>query len=138
MPSPIYQELEIVSSFGHATKAEACIIEAAMRYNFSEDDIFALKLSMEEALTNAIKHGNKNNKNKKINVRYFVNSDRADIYIADEGDGFSPLDVPDPTKAENLILPCGRGIMLMRTYMNLVEYNDIGNVVHMIKLCQKP
>ena len=137
MPTPTYQELEFASSFDQATKAETCLVEAAIQNNFSEDDIFALKLSLEEALTNAIKHGNKKNENKKINVRYSVNAERADIYIADEGAGFKPLDIPDPTKAENIILPSGRGIMLMRTYMNLVEYNDIGNVVHMIKLCQK-
>ena len=49
--------------------------------------------------------------------------------IADEGKGFDPCDVPDPTAPENLERPCGRGIMLMRHYMTTVAYNEHGNVV---------
>ncbi len=67
-------------------------------------------------------------------MRYFVTPKTFDIYISDEGDGFDPQAVPDPTAQENLEIPNGRGIMLMRAYMDMVEYDKIGNVLHITKL----
>ncbi len=134
MPAQIYQEIEIHSIYAQAKKTEDGIIAAAQTHGYSEEDIFALRLSLEEALSNAIRHGNKQDPKKTITIRYYVNEDRIDIYIADEGTGFDPIKVPDPTMAENLESPHGRGILLMRAYMNLVEYNDTGNVIHIIKL----
>ena len=134
MPAQTYHEIEIPSIYAQAKKAEDGIIAAARDHSYSEEDIFALQLSLEEALSNAIRHGNKQDPGKTITIRYYVNRDRIDIYIADEGTGFDPIKVPDPTKAENLESPHGRGILLMRAYMNLVEYNDTGNVIHIVKL----
>src|SRR5216684_3170056 len=73
---------------------------------FNEKDIFSIKLALEEALVNAIKHGNNFDRNKKVRIAYSVNSERFDICITDEGNGFDPSDVPDPTAVENLERPC--------------------------------
>jgi serine/threonine-protein kinase RsbW len=110
-------------------------IEEALKANqFTEKEIFGIRLALEEALVNAIKHGNNLDKSKKVHIAYGVRPERFDIRITDEGPGFDPEDVPDPTAFENLERPCGRGLMLMRHYMNVVTFGPRGKPVHMSKL----
>jgi serine/threonine-protein kinase RsbW len=101
---------------------------------YSEHEIFAIRLALEEALVNAIKHGNGLDRKKKVQINYRVLPDRFEIHITDEGPGFDPTSVPDCTTAENLERPCGRGLMLMRYYMNNVTFSATGNSVSMLKL----
>lgn len=103
------------------------------RCGFSQEEVFAVKLALEEALTNAVRHGNAGDSSKKITVRYAVNEEKAVILIRDEGNGFAPEEVPDPTAPERIPLPSGRGIMLMRTYMDEVSYRDNGREVRVVK-----
>ncbi|MBN1845117.1 MAG: ATP-binding protein [Sedimentisphaerales bacterium] len=131
-----FQTVQINSDFHLAKEVEDQIISAAQTSGYDEDVIFALRLSVEEALSNAIRHGNAYDVKKKVHVRYSVSPDRIDVYVSDEGRGFDPGGVPDPTAPENLENPSGRGIMLMRAYMNQVEFNDAGNEVHLVKLNQ--
>jgi serine/threonine-protein kinase RsbW len=110
-------------------------IEAALKaHNYTEHDIFSIRLAVEEALVNAIKHGNRMDKSKKVQISYRIHTEHFEVVIADEGTGFNPTDVPDPTAEENLERPCGRGLMLMRHYMNEVSFGGGGNSVHMRKL----
>jgi len=110
-------------------------IERQLRTTPCQDhDIFSIKLALEEALVNAIKHGNQYDRNKKVQIAYSVLPDRFVITITDEGEGFDPADVPDPTAVENLERPCGRGLMLMKHYMSEITYNERGNSVQMSKL----
>ncbi len=110
-------------------------IEVALKANhFTEKEIFGIRLALEEALVNAIKHGNNLDKSKKVHIAYGVTPERFDIRITDEGPGFDPQEVPDPTAVENLERPCGRGLMLMRHYMNEVSFGPRGNAVLMSKL----
>jgi serine/threonine-protein kinase RsbW len=99
-----------------------------------DHDLFSIKLALEEALVNAIKHGNQYDSRKKVQISYSILPDRFIIRITDEGDGFNPADVPDPTAVENLERPCGRGLMLMRHYMTEVNYSERGNCVIMAKI----
>ncbi len=105
---------------------------AAMRV--SEQEVFSVRLAMEEALVNAIKHGNQMDRSKFVRISYRFLLDRVEIQITDEGAGFDPEDVPDPTAFENLERPCGRGLMLMRHYMTEVVYTSRGNSVSMTKV----
>jgi serine/threonine-protein kinase RsbW len=100
----------------------------------STHDIFSIRLALEEALINAIKHGNQLDRNKKVCISYRILDDRFEVQIRDEGTGFDPAEVPDPTAIENLERPCGRGLMLMRHYMNNVDYNSQGNTVTMSRI----
>jgi serine/threonine-protein kinase RsbW len=139
-------EMDAMSHVGHYS-TDVCIpsdpaearqiqdeIECQLKSkDFSEKEIFSIKLALEEALVNAIKHGNHFDRNKKVRVAYNVHSDRFDILISDEGDGFDPEDVPDPTAVENLERPCGRGLMLMRYYMHEVTFLSNGKTVSMTK-----
>jgi serine/threonine-protein kinase RsbW len=109
-------------------------IEAALKaQQFSEHDIFSIRLAVEEALVNAIKHGNRCDRSKKVQISYRVQADHFEVSIADEGQGFDPSDVPDPTAEENLERPCGRGLMLMRHYMSEVSFDRLGTSVRMRK-----
>jgi serine/threonine-protein kinase RsbW len=106
-------------------------IEQLLQTQASSHDIFSIRLALEEALINAIKHGNQLNRDKKVRIAYRILEDRFEVNISDEGPGFDPCDVPDPTAIENLERPCGRGLMLMRHYMHEVAYNSHGNTVSM-------
>jgi serine/threonine-protein kinase RsbW len=103
----------------------------------SEHDIFSIKLALEEALVNAIKHGNQMDRTKKVYISYQIFADRFDVQITDDGSGFDPNEVPDPTAFENLERPCGRGLMLMRHYMTEVVFNQRGNGVLMSKVFRR-
>jgi serine/threonine-protein kinase RsbW len=109
------------------------ILEEVKRSNFSQNDVFSIHLAIEEAMINAVKHGNKDDQSGKISVEYSISQDKFDISITDEGCGFKPEKVPDPRCDENLYKATGRGLLLMRAYMDSVEYNESGNCVHMIK-----
>ena len=95
--------------------------------------LFAVRLALEEALANAIKHGNRYDRAKTITVSAEVGAEETAITVADEGPGFDPRHLPDPRADENLEKPGGRGIMLMRAYMDEVAFNERGNEVRMIK-----
>jgi serine/threonine-protein kinase RsbW len=110
-------------------------IEALLKsHQFAERDIFCIKLALEEALVNAIKHGNQMDRTKKVTISYQVAADCFAVRIADEGLGFNPSDVPDPVAVENLERPCGRGLLLMRHYMTEVTFQPPGNCVCMTKV----
>lgn len=100
---------------------------------FGEAEVFAIKLALEEGFINAIKHGNKFDSEKIVRVAHKIDEKQAVFTIADDGGGFVPSTVPDPTTDENLERPCGRGLMLMRAYMDEVSYNDVGNKVRLVK-----
>jgi len=101
--------------------------------DWCQRDAFGIRLAVEEALVNAIRHGNGLDAGKQVSVECQLTIDRFWIRIADEGDGFDPSELPDPTAPENLEVPSGRGVMLMRNFMTRVEYNEQGNCVEMGK-----
>jgi serine/threonine-protein kinase RsbW len=134
MPPDHQAEVSIPSDLAEARRVQELIEGALQASAYSEHDIFSIKLALEEALVNAIKHGNQMDPDKRVVVAYSVTPARFDIRITDEGDGFRPEDVPDPTAIENLERPCGRGLLLMRGFMTEVEYHGKGNVVSMAKV----
>jgi serine/threonine-protein kinase RsbW len=123
-----------ISSDLHAARAiQNALLKRIASCGYSPSAIFAIKLAIEEGLTNAIKHGNRFDPAKVVQVRYEIDNSRAVITITDQGSGFNPAAVPDPTTDENLEKPSGRGIMLMRAYMDKVVFNRQGNQVRLIK-----
>jgi len=128
-----WHEIVIPSTPQARRQAEAEILARVGEQGFSEGARFSIKLAMEEAVVNAIKHGNRFDKTKKVIIRYWCDRDRFSVSIRDEGEGFDLARVPDPTAPENLALPYGRGIMLMSAYMDRVEFSSRGNEVTMIK-----
>ena len=96
---------------------------------FSRQEKFAVRLSLEEALVNAIKHGHKGDPSKEVQLRHKLAPEYLLVEIEDQGPGFNPDDVPDPFVPENQERASGRGLLLMRNYMTWVEFNDAGNCV---------
>jgi serine/threonine-protein kinase RsbW len=86
---------------------------------------------MEEALNNAIRHGNKEDPSRTITMDCEIDHAQAMLDIRDQGEGFDPASVPDPTAEENLDIPAGRGLMLMRSFMADVSIHPPGNRVTM-------
>lgn len=109
------------------------ILKYAAAQGFGEGALFGIHLAMDEALVNAVKHGNKCNPDKKVFVEFLLTPEKLDVSITDQGEGFVPEDLPDPRCNGNLYKVSGRGVLLIRAYMDVVEYNARGNCVHMIK-----
>ena len=103
------------------------------KQNYDEHSSFSIRLAMEEGLSNAIKHGSRMDPSKHVSLDYEVTPRRVEIVITDEGEGFDPQAVPDPTRDENLEKPSGRGIMLMRAFMDTVDFSERGNSVRLVK-----
>lgn len=129
--SVIERSIPSDSSKGKAVIDE--LLAELHKLNWGENDLFGIHLAVEEALVNAIKHGNRNDRSKQVHVLFQLSEKNIHVKIADEGAGFDPAAVPDPTDEENLEVPSGRGLMLMRTFMTQVEFNETGNQVVMEK-----
>lgn len=134
MSSDEYFEVKIPSDTSEGQVVQARIVEGLEVREYPDRDVFAVRLALEEALVNAIKHGNRMSPEKSVEIKCWISDERVRIEIQDEGEGFDRQDVPDPTLVENLERPCGRGIMLMGAFMNLIEYNDQGNKVTLEKI----
>jgi serine/threonine-protein kinase RsbW len=104
-----------------------------LELGYDAEEWFAVRLAVEEAIVNAMKHGNRMDPARRVRAAYRISPEKAELRIADEGAGFDPCQVPDPTADENLQKPCGRGIMLMRSYMDEVAFNECGTEVYMVK-----
>jgi serine/threonine-protein kinase RsbW len=113
------------------------LLEALREHGYCDDDVFAAHLALQEAFYNAIKHGNKLDSDKKVRIDCVVTADRIEISMTDAGSGFDPGGVPDPRVGENLYKPQGRGLLLMRSYMDVVEFNAVGNTVRMVRYRHK-
>src|SRR5262249_29300957 len=128
------EELVIPSDPAEAQRVHEEIERALRQNQFEEREIFSIRLALEEALVNAIKHGNQLDRSKQVHIAYHVNPERFDIRISDEVKGFDPEDVPDPMDVENLERPSGRGLLLMRHYMTEVAFHPPGNALSMSKV----
>ena len=128
-----WTEVVVPNDLRSAKRPEDAIMRALARCRYDPDTTFAIKLAFEEAITNAVKHGNRSDGSKRIVVRFHVTRERSVIVVRDEGGGFRPATVPDPTADENLERPNGRGIMLIHAYMSKVRFNQSGNEVWMLK-----
>ena len=120
-------ELKEVNSFIDRVFPKILEVTGAFEENFK------VKLALEEALTNAIRHGNALVPG--CYVRVQIKADRKQIMldVHDEGKGFDFHNLPDPTQADNAVRPSGRGVFLMRKIMDKVEFYDNGSGVKMIK-----
>ena len=105
------------------------VLDELKARHWGNRDVFGIHLAVEEALVNAIMHGNRLDSDKQVRVRCRVSPKVVRVEITDEGEGFDPSKVPDPTDPERLEVPSGRGVMLMKAFMSRVEYNDSGNCV---------
>ena len=112
------------------------VLARLRRHAWADTDIFAVHLATEEALVNAIRHGNSSDPTKHIGFCCRLADDRVRIEITNQGPGFDPDRVPDPTQPDRLLLGGGRGLALMRGFMSSVKYRDLGRQVILERLRQ--
>jgi serine/threonine-protein kinase RsbW len=124
-----------ISSQPQLAEAVCQKIVAAVKQipSYSDRDIFSINLCLEEALTNAIKHGNGLNPDKFVCIRCIVSNKEFRAQITDEGEGVDPALVPDPTRDENLMKENGRGLLLLCHFMDEVTHSRQGNSLTIVK-----
>jgi len=93
---------------------------------------FKLRVALSEALANAIIYGNRNDSEKSVEVRVVVTSQTIAVHVSDEGDGFNPADIPNPTLPDGLEQTSGRGLFLIREMVDEVRFNEKGNSICMM------
>jgi serine/threonine-protein kinase RsbW len=109
------------------------VAESMAAAGYGEEEVFGVRLAVEEAVSNAIRHGHRGDLGKPVRVCYHVDARRALVEVEDEGDGFDPARVPDPRDPESRARPGGRGLLLMRAHLSWVRHHGRGNRVTLCK-----
>lgn len=124
---------ETVRSQNDKRRVSECVTRGMAIADYSDKEIFGMRLALEEAIINGLKHGNKEDPAKRVLVRYQISSECVVAEVEDEGEGFDPEQVPNPLAPEYLERPSGRGLLFMRCYMSWLRYNERGNCVTLCK-----
>jgi serine/threonine-protein kinase RsbW len=131
--------LSIGSEFENIELIQAVLDESLVRLDFDEDSRYWIGIAVREAVANAIKHGNRQDPEKQVEVELYVEAGHVVIHVRDQGEGFDPDRVANPLDPANLLKPDGRGIFYMNRFMDAIEYNfgpEGGTVVTLRKrLC---
>lgn len=123
----------IPSEYAAGRDVQKRILDDVAASGFNDQSTFAIKLALEEALINAIKHGNKLDPKKTVTIKAKVTPKVCEIEIEDQGPGFDRKDVPDPTLEENIEKCSGRGILLIEAYMDKAKWDNKGRRLKMVK-----
>jgi serine/threonine-protein kinase RsbW len=126
-------KVTIPSDFDAARDVQERILRDVEQYGYTDESTFALRIALEEAMVNAIKHGNGLDPDKKVHVESKVTPRRVEILVEDEGPGFDRSNIPDPTHDDNLHKPSGRGILLIEAYMDSAQWSKGGRKLRMVK-----
>jgi len=126
-----YKRLQIESKMTNMRIIETAIDEITASLGIKADDYGKILVATLEAVNNAITHGNKANPEKIVDVEIIYEKDQMLVKVTDEGPGFDPSTIPDPTKPENIEELSGRGVFLMSKLADAINFNEKGNSVTM-------
>jgi len=128
------------SSLDSVNKVEQTAEQMAQKAGFDEDELFKITMAVREAAVNAVLHGNAYDPEKRITALFENTGDSLVIRIADQGKGLDPSTLPDPLAPENLLRGSGRGIFLMRSFMDEVNFKQLhpGTELTLIKHLEGP
>lgn len=121
--------LQFLNYLEEMDQVTATLLAAMDVHGYPDERIRKMKIVLTELLVNAIMHGNNRDTAKRVVVGHTIDRYRMVISILDEGTGFNPKTIPDPTLPENLEKPCGRGLFIVRHYVDSIEFNETGNRV---------
>jgi len=125
--------LDVPSDPAHIDTAVSYLVERCRAFSYGGSRLnLNLRVSFAEALANAVLYGNRRDREKEVRVEVTLTSDLVAIRVTDQGGGFDPHGVPDPTTPENLERNRGRGVFLLRHLMDEVSFNERGNEVCMV------
>lgn len=119
----------IQSKFDVIYPTEQAILSAAVEAGFDDDSCFSLRLAMDEALVNAIIHGNNSEEHKQIAITVFIEESKLFVSVQDEGEGFDQKNLADPREEPFLHKTNGRGVFLIRQFTSDVYFNEKGNQI---------
>jgi serine/threonine-protein kinase RsbW len=128
--------IEIPSSLDFLPKVDQFIERRLKKLKIPKDQLIDIAISVSEAVTNAVMHGNKNDVNKKVRVSLIPEPTAVEIWVEDEGTGFDPGGVASCLEDENLMKHTGRGILILKALMDVLEYDcdsESGTKLKMIK-----
>ena len=111
-------ETRLESTLDSVDEAEASVLRLAQQVGFQEEDLHKIGMAVREAMVNAVVHGNRYNLKKHVHLAASTAGGRLDIKIADEGEGFEDSDLPDPLAEENLLRQSGRGLLLIKAFVD--------------------
>jgi serine/threonine-protein kinase RsbW len=123
----------IPSEVREAYRIRELIAKRLRLFDYPEQVILDIHQAMEEALVNAIKHGNRCDCRKRVRIAFCIGAECFQVCIEDEGAGFDPRAIPSPLISDRLERPCGRGLLMMRHFMSEVHHLNRGNAVVMVK-----
>jgi serine/threonine-protein kinase RsbW len=126
-------EFQIPSDPCYIKEASGRVLDYVSHLGLDKDTIFDIRLCLEEAIINAIKYGNKRDKDLPVYISYSFGDGRLEIVIRDQGTGFDYGNIPDPRSNGNILKHGGRGLFLIRNLMDKVEFNNSGNEIKMVK-----
>ncbi len=138
MTAPQRVSYRMESTLESVNKAEEMADQIAARAGMDEDTRRGVSMAVREAMINAVLHGNAYDPVKRVNLSFEQTGEELIVTISDEGKGFVPEEVPDPLAPENLLKQSGRGIFLMRAFMDEVRFRqlDLGTEITLIKRLQ--
>ena len=116
--------------------AENLVLETGRRIGLDEDELHQVGMAVRESMVNAVVHGNRYNAHKKVHLRVSNGPDRLAVTIIDEGEGFDPENLPDPLAEENLLRQSGRGLLLIRAFVDEFDIrraSPTGTEVRLVK-----
>lgn len=131
------REIELPSRIESVDEAAMAADEFAKSCGFGDEIIFAVDLAIRESVANAVKHGNKFDESKKVELKFDDRPEGFEITVRDYGSGFAVEDIPDPTDPENLLKTNGRDILFMRSFMDEVEWENPADGGLMVKMLKK-
>jgi serine/threonine-protein kinase RsbW len=115
--------IEIPSNLDFLPKVDQFIERKLKKLKVPKDQLVDIAISVSEAVTNAVMHGNKNDVNKKVRVSLILEPTEVEIWVEDEGAGFDPDGVASCLEDENLLKHTGRGILILKALMDVLEYD---------------
>jgi len=124
-------ELILKSDPGKITEVEFFVKRFAKALKINENIYPNILISVTEAVNNAIIHGNQKNEDKEVRIGLLKENGTLTIQVSDQGEGFDPQNIPDPTLEENLEKLGGRGVFLIQQLTDIVSYRDNGRTVEM-------
>ena len=114
--------IAIGSQFENIELVQAIVSDALRRFELGEEESQSIGMAVREAVANAIKHGNRLDPEKKVEIEFGIEGSQVVVRVTDEGSGFDPTSVEDPLAPQNLLRSNGRGIFFMRSFMDEIEY----------------
>ncbi len=131
--STVRASLDVTNDPTEIEHAEDRVLHALTTLGYPRASLFAVRLCLHEAVSNGFRHGHRNlPPGTPVHLSFDASPTRIVIEVADQGPGFDPQNVPDPTTEENLERGSGRGLLLIRAYMSEATYNANGNMLRMV------